>query len=490
MDTAPGDLFNVYETLAKFTQTFRKDHFSNAGTRADERGRQFKQWNVNSSQVLEYIRAVQSQLTDDLIEKLDPLVTVIDLSDLNIVDKLELPSGLYPNTSFEHTTFYGGVYFKDIDFCGGVTFQDCRLQGRPFENELSFENVSFFKYAIFARAYIGCSFKNSYFGESVSFHKASVTTLALKNSILHNATFSLAELGNIDFSEGVEFTGRVVFSKCKFQDDVELSAENVKFNCDKIINFNGAVFSGDVSFSGLTFKALVTFKDAQFNRPVDFTESQFIRVVFNNAVFKDSTDFTGCVFKHPPLFHDATLHSDTSFTGAQFENFSTESDWRAYRRLRHLMHQSQATLEEGQFFAYEHRSLANLELQRSKFSLTGNLSRLYDWVSEYGQNATRPLWWLLSVTTFFGFLFWVASEFNGIERDQAFPYHWPGDIPAWLGLTFQNIVNPLGIVGRQVPYAPGTWWAAVLCALQSIVTFALLVIWVLSVRRRFRKSSD
>lgn len=490
MDTATDDLYDTYKSLTEFTHAFRTMHLSSAGTRTDQWGRSFNAWNATSSQVQKYIEAIRSKLTDDLIERLDPLVPIIDLSDLYITGKLELPSGLYPNTSFEHTTFNNEVNVKNIDFCGGVTFQDCNVRGRPFEHELIFEDVSFFKYAIFARASIGCSFKNVYFGESVSFHEANVATFTVENSTFHDATFSLAELGHIDFLEGVEFTGRAFFSGTKFNDGIKLHSKNVKFNCDKFIYFNDAVFNGIVDFLDLTFKAPLYFKGAQFNWPADFSKSQFVRVVFNNAVFKDSTNFTGCVFKHPPLFHDTTLHSDTSFTGAKFESFSTESDWRAYRRLRHLMHQSQATLEEGQFFAYEHRSLASLELQRSRFSLTGNLSRLYDWVCEYGQNAARPLWWLLSVTTFFGFLFWAASEFNGIERDQAFPYHWPSDIPAWLGLTFQNIVNPLGVVGRQVPYAPGTWWAAALCALQSIATFALLVIWVLSVRRRFRKASD
>lgn len=490
MDTGTDDLYGVYASIAKFTHTFRNEHFSRAGTRSDERGRNFDVWNATSSQILKYVQAVRSQLTDDLIEKLDPFVRIIDLSDLNIADKLILPSGLYPATCFEHTTFQLGANFKDIDFCGSVIFQNCRLLGRPLQYDLHFENVSFFRFVLFARAQIGCSFKKVYFGDGVSFYRANAALLKFENSILHDATFSHAELGRISFSDGVEFTGRALFAETKFQDNIELDSKKAAFNCDNFISFDSAVFSGYVDFLDLTFKVPVSFRGAHFNRLADFTRSKFARVVFNNAVFKDSTDFTNCVFKQPPLFHDATLHSDTSFTGAKFESFSTESDWRAYRRLRHLMHQSQATLEEGQFFAYEHRSLASLEIQRSRFSLTGNLSRLYDWVCEYGQNAARPLWWLLSVTMFFGFLFWLASGLNGIERDQAFPYHWPSDIPAWLGLTFQNIVNPLGIIGRQVPYAPGTWWAAALCALQSIATFALLVIWVLSVRRRFRKASD
>jgi hypothetical protein len=318
-------------------------------------------------------------------------------------------------------------------------------------------------------AEIGGKFFRTIFGADAKFSGCKAG-LHLKKCEFHGPVFfNDAELYwwnnseiDADQTEPVIFRDPVTFKNASF----------------RMTNFSKTQFLGEVSFSAAIFNEGADFKECIFPKPCNF----------NNSKFLDSTDFSYCYFKVPPSFHDAILHGDTSFEATIFESQETERDWRAYRRLKQLMHEVNASHEEGRFFAYELRTSAKIELKRSKFSIAAYISKLYDWLSRYGQSIGRPIFWLFTINIVFAIIFFYQEKLGNIKID--FASDWHKNAPGWIGLTLQNIFSPFAFLSKTPPYFVETTFLAVLCILQSVITILLFTLIILALRRRFRKGSE
>ena len=258
-----------------------------------------------------------------------------------------------------------------------------------------------------------------------------------------------------------------------------------------IIYTGHTTFTDSVGFHGAEFMSNAVFENTEFKKTCSFQDTIFHAVTsFNNSIFHDSTSFIGAHFSKAPKFHETKLHGDTSFRGATFSRTKTDNDYEAYRRLRELMHNMKASLQEGEFFVYEQRTLRNLQFvgarKKYRLSLEASVSWLYDVICRYGQSIGRPLFWLLFINVGFAGIFYFACD-GSIIHDKITEI---GRVPPAIGLTLQNLFNPFGLFGKALPFGYGAPWVVYASIIQSLLSLIIIALVLVAVRRRFRKGTE
>lgn len=343
-----------------------------------------------------------------------------------------------------------------------------------FSNEVNFFNTNIrsvnFTGSVFQR---GAIFNGAVFQSTADFSR---TKFINGHCMFENTTF----MGNVSFKDAhlphADFNGaRFKYPAVDFENAV----------IEKGASFDKAIFDGSAIFKNTDFSGDTSFSGCQFQR-VDFSESRFNGIAnFNNAVFSSRAIYHLTTFFKAPWFHEASLHQDTSFYNCNFFSFESVEDWRAYRTMKLLMGQFRAHEEEGRFFEYEQRARRNILLNENCCSLVGNLSKLYDILSKYGESISRPIAWLFFNTTYFVLLYYLKG---GIRVNPDISYEWPENILPSIGLSLQNSFTPLSLFNKAPTYLVDNVFVAALSTAQSLITLILVTLLILAIRRRFHKS--
>ncbi len=352
---------------------------------------------------------------------------------------------------------------------GDFTFRSYRAAGLLMR--YSFPNMSI-------------TFKGSIFADGIDMDQTNVNG---------NINFDSVTICKKGIFTDIEFRCPITFRNSQFEPEAEF--KKTRFVRD--VEFANAIFEDDADFSNTLFDNSSNFNNAKFRRRATFAQAIFNEVNFSsasfsdelnysNAEFKTKTKFSGTIFTKPPLFHKAQVHPDTSFHKAVFKSFLTEEDWRAYRTLKLIMGSFRAAEEEGRFFTYEQRTSCNLILKDNWFSITGNLSNLYDIISEYGENIVRPLVTLLLISLYFTACYYVTG---GIVQANEKAVSWLTKIPPAVGFSIQNIFNPLGMFNKRAFLMVTSPMVATLSIIQSILTLSTVALLLLAIRRRFHKGN-
>jgi hypothetical protein len=288
---------------------------------------------------------------------------------------------------------------------------------------------------------------------------------AFKDVSFHNARFE----SETKF-EQINFNGSTDFSEAIFVQGA---------------NFSKSTFHSDSNFTNSTFHKKTSFSGASFNY-VDFSSAHFYdELDCSNIRFNAKTCFSNTRFTKPLWLHEAIMHQDTSFHNATFSSFKTEEDWRAYRTLKLIMGSFRATEEEGRFFAYEQRTRCNLLRQKNRFSITGNLSWVYDLMSDYGENIAKPLVGLAIINACFVGFYYIIG---GIALTNA-TNSWLSQIHPAIGLGIQSMLNPLGLFSKSTYLTVMNPWVALFSIIQSILSLSAAALLLLAIRRRFHKGN-
>jgi hypothetical protein len=123
------------------------------------------------------------------------------------------------------------------------------------------------------------------------------------------------------------------------------------------------------------------------------------------------------------------------------------------------------------------------------------LSHLYEWMSDFGSSALRPLVWqvvlfALSFSLILGSDGAVqasrdpASELIGWQQILIDP-RW-GTFARAAYLALQPLVNPIGIFGPRSLLIPRFPWLAVWLSVAGILGIVLLALFIFAIRRRFK----
>jgi hypothetical protein len=162
-----------------------------------------------------------------------------------------------------------------------------------------------------------------------------------------------------------------------------------------------------------------------------------------------------------------------------------------YRNMRHHLR----NLENAQMANLIHS--AELAVEREDDSWINRiLSYLYEWLSDFGSSALRPLLWQ-------GFLFFLSMSLI-LNSDGAVPalpepssalVGWQtilqdpslsGNYARAVYLALQPVVNPIGIFGPKSLLVPRYPWLVVWLSLHGVMSVILLALLVFAIRRRFK----
>jgi uncharacterized protein YjbI with pentapeptide repeats len=297
--------------------------------------------------------------------------------------------------------------------------------------------------------------------------------------------------------------GEIGESECRGRADMSLA----RFSGDA--NFEGAKFCGMASMRLTEFSAAANFASAEFCDSAVFFRARFrgradftittyegsaifhgacfyAAASFDYAGFHGGADFARTDFREPPSFSGADFRTNVDFTDAKLPGFSGSSDERIARSIRVMAEKRRDYEEAGRFYRFE----MDLRRRRCRRAPTHWLQyamlELYRITSCYGESPGRVLVSLSVALLLFSYAFVISGFwFTGryVHRDLWAP---PADLLSALGLALANLLP--GNLPVSTPQFAQTRVANVNWAVaQVIVTYVLLTMLVIAVRRRFRR---
>ena len=394
-----------------------------------------------------------------------------------------------PETLWYAAQFVGAVAYQKTAFSGAAWFDRAHFSSIAGFAGARFSDIASFSGASFSR---GAGFVETHFSGDAWFLRASFSSFAWFRgaSFSHSAGFL-----------GTRFSGDAEFVETRFSGDAWfLGASFSSFAW-----FRGASFSGsaDFSWSGKNEALPEVGKEQNENSSTAAEQGVFFYFAFSggfvegianfsNRTFKSETDFSGRVFHQPPKFHEAKLHQGTKWRNAVFQGTGTADAEQDYRTLRLAMENIRDRPQEAVFFALEQRAMRH---RAGWWQLRKWLSLAYDWTCDYGRSAGRPLCILLGFGVAFMAVYWLMAGLPAIDR--AISLH-------LASLSLEQIVKPFGFWGRggdalltdalkdlgldPQQISPNKQFLfKLLATLQSVLSLALLALFVLALRWQFRR---
>jgi len=381
---------------------------------------------------------------------------------------------VFAATDFMDARFSGEAHFADATFGAWAVFAFVKFDaGACFGGAKFAEGASFFQ-----TEYAGAAnFEGATFGAEANFNGTTFSGEAdfVDATFNNRAGFFAAKFTDMAVFSRATFNGRADFRIAKLSDKANFHA--AKFA--SMANFAGATFEGEANFSLATFSTGARFWDAKFAGMANF----------DVATFNGEADFSFAHFLSVLFFREADFKARVDFYEARLPGSSwmLGMDERTARSIRLLAEKHGWSADAGVFYAIE------MDYRRRRFRKTPRcwlqylLMELYRLTSHYGESPGRALASLAVALLLFSYSFVISGFwFMGrrVDRDL-----WATPSDLWLAfrLALVNLLPgnlPSYIPGAPVLSSPATrTWAVA----QVIVTYVLLTMFLLAIRRRFRR---
>jgi uncharacterized protein YjbI with pentapeptide repeats len=404
----------------------------------------------------------------------------IDIVEVDFDKPLHMSGFLFPvfcnfsSTAFHYPVVFGqAVFLSSAQFLRTTFLSEADFEGAAFRSAVYFLYVTFsdrtnFRNASLAHSsFDGAKFEDADFADAIFPGLAQFTDTIFSGEVYFD---------DVTFEEGCNFDA-VSFSDTSSFWHTTFSGANFDGTTFHDVSFKEAKFSGMGSFVDATFCGDASFEDATFSETVKFDGASFqSESSFINAEMKGRTSFEKVKFaSEPPMFFGAKLHEGTIWTQVTWPRSPKEvikagKFVAAYERLKLEMDRLKKHEDELDFFALE---LQSRRVQSGTFR--GMPIAIYGLLCNYGRSYFRPVIGLL-VTVFVGALaFW--------------PHFGLSKFPRAAGLSLANTFGAFGFRKDFIdPHIIETLSRAlkVLSGLQTIAGFALLFLFGLALRNRFR----
>ncbi len=297
----------------------------------------------------------------------------------------------------------------------------------------------------------------------------------IKARFSRDAKFPSAQFSKETSFNHATFLNKALFSVSVFRGTARFDGSTFLGNA----NFLDAEFAAGAVFEGAVFRAEADLSSSEpgnysFNKfsRLDFRGVRFLQSVrFINRRFLDKVDFSGTQFlNEAPEFYGCELHQGTQFSAAtKFADTSPKSA-AAYRTLKQAMEERRARDEQGLFFALEQKCRRG-DPDTPRLVRMG--SGLYDFTADYGQSLSRPLLCLFGAFAVFYLIYLGAMTGAIICWD---------DAERVLRFTLEQVFRPFRVFGDDCVAIH----LALFASMHSLLNFALLTLFIVAVRRRFR----
>lgn len=380
------------------------------------------------------------------------------------------------NAVGKSTIFEKYVNFRNAKFGNWVSFENVRFKG-----DANFQSVEFEKWAIFDRACFEDwaifnraefknypSFRSTHFKYKVTFEGATV--------LGDNATFIFAQFGDdVFFSKDVRFSGSA--------------------------NFRRAIFLGGVRFDKMQSEGILDFRNVTFEKPnqVNLHELNLEQVLLAGTNVQD-IKFQECswskIVGRPQIGDEIEFDASDPATG------SLDEIELLYLQLQTNFEAKKRYNIAGDFY------VSAMEIRRQQISNTGNASwrwlrrnlfsliALYRLASFYGESYIRSFLWMFALMFILAFLY-LPLGFDYPVTDP------PGEKYDSIQYVFSSKMNVLEFLDdyakawdlsfhsftfqRVEPYFRLTRLSRIVYIIESSVSATLLALFLLAVRRRFRR---
>lgn len=205
---------------------------------------------------------------------------------------------------------------------------------------------------------------------------------------------------------------------------------------------------------------------------------------FQGRIIHNSIEFDKTNFLTPPEFYNAEIPQGSIFPDSSyFKTSGSDSSISAFRALRLHMEEQRNRELEGEFFYLEQQSL----LQKEKNNGQRNMFRyFYGAISDFGNNAFKPLFILLLSTLLFTVVYalWLSPkisiylpiDFELLSKSLHFS-------TKQMTLPFWSVRNLTPLMGKEVL----THSIVYIAILQSLISLACIALSILAIRWRFKR---
>ena len=416
---------------------------------------------------------------------------------------------------FSTATFKQGASFL------GATFVDsANFTGANFSQNADFDNVTFLRDARFSFAKFECaaefggarfeqevSFSGTTFSESADFQRARFSGVADFNSatVMKDAIFS-----------GSIFWQDVTFWKATFAQKVDF--EGAEFQ--GTANWTKSQFLGSGEFRHTKFEPLLegvpgaVFAQASISKPSEivFDDVDLSRVVFHSLDVSEVWFTSSVRWGKRGGKSGYRVFEEMIDLEQEFGRALKRDGCRDYRGIEMIYQQlkknydSRLDYKTGNEFHF-----AEMEMRRLAELPNGRLLKLRQWrhsrlslvafyrlFSNYGNNYVKPVCWLLVTVILAAVLF---PTFGLVEKQQysKTPETYKG---VWYAndTWTNNFWNEAKLIGksaiaavddatfqRSPEYTPVYPWGRVVAILETLLTSTLLGLFLLAIRRQFRR---
>jgi len=446
---------------------------------------------------------------------------------------------IFSRATFAQTAdFFGATFTQAADFTGATFTEVAAFVGATFAQDADFSDAKFTLDADFGKAGFGrASFSKAAFTQDADFNLATFT----QRADFSGATFTQAA----DFRLA-KFTQGADFYEATFTQDAVFAGAAFAGSAD----FSHAVFTGAARFAPSAkseaaeakpceFKDRVLFQDARFQDYADFRGPVFgepgsstARPVFSLARFEKpervtfyktwlgQTLFLNCDVSRLS-FSDVEWGRDGERVRLYEETVALEDeaaeplrppvgsrDERNCRLIAETYHQLKNNYDSrGDPWTANDFHHGEMEMLRrsSRWPRIG-LTALYRYASLYGLSMARPLAWLAGVLLLFTLLYPLAGLRPVAARTQAtlpvtqvkpITYRNLPEARGWVprpvrlvGHSFMTTLAVASLQREAAYYEPAYGLGRFLGILELALTSTLAALFILAVRRQFKRGGD
>ena len=416
------------------------------------------------------------------------------------------------DADFRGATFTKDAYFNEAKFTQGADFSGATFRQAAYFSEATFMQSANFFGAAFTEgaAFLGATFTQSAYFNKAEFSKYASFSVATfrKDAFFAGTTFG----GFTDFSHAV-FTGAARFAPLAKSEEEEAKPCGFK---NKVL-FQDARFQDYADFRGAVFgepgnsTARPAFSLARFEKPERVTfyktwlgQTLFVNCDVSKLSFSDVE--WGRDGERVRLYEETVALKDEA-AGALRPPVGSR-DERIYRLIAETYHQLKNNYDgRGDPWTANDFHYGEMEMRRrlSRWPRVG-LTALYKYASEYGLSMARPLAWLAGVLLLFTLLYPLAGLRPVAARTQATPSvtqvkpitYWylpeaTGWVPRPVRLVGHSFMTTLAVASLQreaAYYEPAYGLGRFLGILELALTSTLAAMFILAVRRQFKRGGD
>jgi hypothetical protein len=281
---------------------------------------------------------------------------------------------------------------------------------------------------------------------------------------VHHAVFGSMDFMEVGFSEGLTVLRTLIRSLIVYNCRISVMADILYSRVEGTTSLRLTHISGRANFDGTHF--------------VDEVDCHGFRV-------EDRVSWQGVKAGGAWHIREATLDNrPPDVRDVRAEHFHGEDVIYFFRALRRWAEDAKSQVDASRYFAYEQRAIRNTRARFLDVSMDPVFSRLYDWISGYGNDIGRAACWFVLWNGTFAFLLVLTDEVTGGSS------YLGSHVRAGIGLALQNVVNPLVLFTEKPAFAPTSALTFALSLMQSLGSLVILALLILAIRRRFHKASE